>query len=85
MLGAEARPPRLVSWDTAPTPSRFSPDAAAELVPGAQGHLETLMDSTEGPSADKGQHFSDAQALPEAPTLPCTPTAGSAPLWQPWV
>lgn len=31
-----------------PTPS-FSPDAAAELVPGARGHLETLTDSSRGP------------------------------------
>lgn len=31
-----------------PTPS-FTPDAAAEPVPGARGHLETLTDSSRGP------------------------------------
>lgn len=50
-------------------------------MPGAQGHLETLMDSSKGPAGDKAQHFGSAQALPEAPALPCTPTVGSAHLW----
>lgn len=43
-----------------PTPS-FSPDAAAELVPGARGHLETLADSSQGPARDNLQHFGRAQ------------------------
>lgn len=34
-------------------------------------------------AGDKARHFSSAQALPEAPVLPCTPTVGSAHLWPP--
>lgn len=83
MLGAEGQAATLWRAGTPlPTPSRFSLDPAAELVPGAQGHLETLMDSSKGPAGDKARHFSSAQALPEAPALPCTPTVGPA---HPWV
>lgn len=41
-------PPAGSAGMSLPTPS-FSPDAAAELVPGARGHLETLTDSSRGP------------------------------------
>lgn len=85
MLGAEVQATRVQQAGTSlPTPSCFSLDAAAELVPGARGHLEMLMNSNQGPCWRQSPAFRQGPgSLLEAPTLPCMPTAVSAHLRPP--
>lgn len=88
VLGAEAQAGRVrqagTSLPTPPPPPLFSPDATVEPVPGAWGHLETLMDSSEGPCRRQSPAFRQGLgSLLEAPTLPCMPTVGSAHLQSP--